>query len=115
MLLGLPNSLQINAYFIQNFMLRRSACFDISLVLIVNILLCSLSNGRFCILVDESMVQQLMEMGFSKEGSQRAAYSTGSTSVENAMNWIVEHMADAGKNSLVEGLFCTALAVYAYA
>lgn len=51
--------------------------------------------------VDENMVQQLMEMGFSREGSLRAAYSTGSTSVENAMNWIVEHMGDAGKDRVL--------------
>ncbi|XP_055335096.1 ubiquitin carboxyl-terminal hydrolase 5-like isoform X2 [Paramacrobiotus metropolitanus] len=49
--------------------------------------------------IDEAMVQQLMEMGFSREGSLRGAYSTGSTSVENAMNWIVEHMTDPDFNS----------------
>ncbi|OQV13825.1 Ubiquitin carboxyl-terminal hydrolase 5 [Hypsibius exemplaris] len=49
--------------------------------------------------IDESMVQQLMEAGFSKEGCQRAVFHTASSGVETAMNWIMEHMLDEDFNT----------------
>ena len=61
---------------------------------------CNLSVGcKDYFSVDETVVQQLMEMGFTKEGSQRAVYHTGNLGVENAMNWIMDHMGDHGNSS----------------
>lgn len=46
---------------------------------------------------DEGTLAQLSEMGFPLEGCKRAIYHTKNEGVEQAMNWIMEHMADPGK------------------
>ena len=45
--------------------------------------------------VDEATVKELESMGFGRNRAIRALYTTGTTSVEQAVNWIVEHEADA--------------------
>ena len=45
--------------------------------------------------VDEATVKELEGMGFGRNRAIRALYTTGTTSVEQAVNWIVEHEADA--------------------
>ncbi|XP_062505674.1 ubiquitin carboxyl-terminal hydrolase 5-like [Corticium candelabrum] len=45
--------------------------------------------------IDESLVQQLADMGFAHEGCRKAVYHTHNSGVEAAMAWILEHMEDA--------------------
>ena len=49
------------------------------------------------IVIDESMVSELMGMGFAFEGCRKAVYFTQGQGMEAAVNWIMEHMDDAGK------------------
>ena len=44
---------------------------------------------------DETFVAQLVSMGFSANGSRRAAVATGNTSAEASMEWVLSHMEDA--------------------
>lgn len=44
--------------------------------------------------VNEVLLQQLVEMGFSVEGCKRALINTGNNDVEAAMNWVFEHQSD---------------------
>ena len=44
--------------------------------------------------VNEILLQQLADMGFSVEGCKRALIHTGNNNVEAAMNWIFEHQSD---------------------
>jgi uncharacterized UBP type Zn finger protein len=44
--------------------------------------------------VNEVLLQQLVDMGFSVEGCKRALINTGNNDVEAAMNWVFEHQAD---------------------
>lgn len=44
--------------------------------------------------IDESVVVQLVSMGFDKEGCRKAVYHTNNQGIEPAMNWILEHMGD---------------------
>lgn len=37
-------------------------------------------------------------MGFSENGSKRAALAVGNSSAEAATNWVMEHMGDADLN-----------------
>ena len=46
--------------------------------------------------LDEGVVAQLVSMGFGLEGCRRAVFHTHNQGVEPAMNWILEHMEDAG-------------------
>ena len=46
--------------------------------------------------VDEQVVMQLVSMGFDMEGCKKAVYHTHNEGVEPAMNWVLEHMEDAG-------------------
>lgn len=48
--------------------------------------------------VDETVVVQLMEMGFQRNACTRALVATGNSGAEMAMNWIMEHMGDADIN-----------------
>lgn len=50
--------------------------------------------------INEDMVTQLMSMGFHREGCRKAVFHTKNISTEAAMNWILEHMDDAGINDL---------------
>ncbi|CAI9776114.1 unnamed protein product [Fraxinus pennsylvanica] len=44
--------------------------------------------------VDQQLLMQLEEMGFSKERATRALHYSGNVSIEAAANWIVEHEND---------------------
>ncbi|KAB2615795.1 ubiquitin carboxyl-terminal hydrolase 14-like [Pyrus ussuriensis x Pyrus communis] len=44
---------------------------------------------------DESIVFQLVSMGFNNFHCQKAAINTSNTGVEEAMNWLLSHMDDA--------------------
>eukprot|EP00929_Paragymnodinium_shiwhaense_P116641 TRINITY_DN8636_c0_g1_i1.p1 TRINITY_DN8636_c0_g1~~TRINITY_DN8636_c0_g1_i1.p1 ORF type:complete len:577 (-),score=232.67 TRINITY_DN8636_c0_g1_i1:151-1881(-) len=46
-------------------------------------------------LVTRSLVEQLMEMGYSELRSEKAIYKVDNASVEHAANWLVEHAEDA--------------------
>ena len=50
------------------------------------------------IVPNEDIVNQLTNMGFSINGSRRAAIATQNADVELAMNWIFEHMEDPDFN-----------------
>ena len=47
---------------------------------------------------DETLVLQLISMGFSENGCKRAAIATNNADVETSMNWIFEHMEDPDFN-----------------
>lgn len=51
--------------------------------------------------VDESIVAQLVDMGFSEAGSRRAVAATFSSSADDALAWVLEHMEDANFNDPV--------------
>jgi len=51
------------------------------------------------ILPDESIVASLMSMGFSENGSKRAAVATSNASSEVAMEWVFAHMEDPDFNN----------------
>lgn len=44
--------------------------------------------------IDESIVMQLVSMGFDMEGCRKAVYHTKNQGIESAMNWVLEHMGD---------------------
>ncbi|KAL7521752.1 hypothetical protein ACHAWX_006432 [Stephanocyclus meneghinianus] len=48
--------------------------------------------------VDENALAQLMDMGFSMNGSKRALMAVGGSDVEAAMNWVFEHNSDPDFN-----------------
>ncbi len=58
---------------------------------------------------DESIVEQLVSMGFGVNGCRRAALAVSNAGVDQAMNWVFEHMEDSNFNdSLKEDDFnCT--------
>ena len=45
---------------------------------------------------NEEIVAQLVSMGFSHLHCQKAAINTSNLGVEEAMNWLLSHMDDAG-------------------
>lgn len=45
---------------------------------------------------NEDIVHQLVSMGFQYLHCQKAAISTSNTGVEEAMNWLLNHMSDPG-------------------
>ena len=47
---------------------------------------------------DETIVAQLLSMGFSENGSRRAVIATHNSDPETAMAWVFEHMDDANFN-----------------
>mmetsp|Transcript_14362 Transcript_14362/g.21525 ORF Transcript_14362/g.21525 Transcript_14362/m.21525 type:complete len:869 (-) Transcript_14362:55-2661(-) len=47
---------------------------------------------------DEGIVAQLMSMGFSENGSKRAALATHNTDADAAMGWVFAHMEDPDFN-----------------
>jgi len=52
------------------------------------------------IALNENVISQLMDMGFSLDGSKRAAYHTrDSNDAEAAVNWAVSHMEDSDFNT----------------
>uniref|UniRef100_A0A671YLC1 Ubiquitin carboxyl-terminal hydrolase n=1 Tax=Sparus aurata TaxID=8175 RepID=A0A671YLC1_SPAAU len=46
------------------------------------------------LVLDDSTVSQLCEMGFPLEACRKAVYYTGNTGIDAAMNWIMSHMDD---------------------
>uniref|UniRef100_A0A8D0AH12 Ubiquitin carboxyl-terminal hydrolase n=1 Tax=Sander lucioperca TaxID=283035 RepID=A0A8D0AH12_SANLU len=63
-------------------------------------LFCSFPSSSFFFsthsapVLDDSTVSQLCEMGFPLEACRKAAYYTGNTGIDAAMNWIMGHMDD---------------------
>ncbi len=55
----------------------------------------SVHKSHITIEPDEALVNQLVEMGFSVNGSRKAAAATHNAGVEMAMGYVLEHMADA--------------------
>lgn len=47
--------------------------------------------------LDESVVFQLVEMGFPMEACKKAVFNTNNSGLESAMNWVMEHMEDPGE------------------
>jgi len=45
--------------------------------------------------VNRSLVQQIMDMGFSEMKAEKALYKVDNASLEHAMNWLMEHQEDA--------------------
>ncbi|KAM9390062.1 ubiquitin carboxyl-terminal hydrolase 5 isoform 5-T5 [Phaethornis superciliosus] len=45
-------------------------------------------------MLDESVIIQLVEMGFPMDACRKAVYYTGNSGVETAMNWVMSHMDD---------------------
>jgi ubiquitin carboxyl-terminal hydrolase 5/13 len=52
--------------------------------------------------LDDGIVGQLVEMGFSLEGCKRAVFQTKNAGIEPAMNWVMEHMGDPDFNDPFE-------------
>jgi ubiquitin carboxyl-terminal hydrolase 5/13 len=48
--------------------------------------------------IDEGVMQQLMDMGFSFNGCRRALTAVGGSDIEAAMNWVFEHSTDPDFN-----------------
>uniref|UniRef100_A0A667YQL2 Ubiquitin carboxyl-terminal hydrolase n=1 Tax=Myripristis murdjan TaxID=586833 RepID=A0A667YQL2_9TELE len=46
------------------------------------------------LVLDDSTVSQLCEMGFPLEACRKAVYYTGNTGIDAAMNWVMGHMDD---------------------
>jgi len=44
--------------------------------------------------INEALLQQLVDMGFSVEGCKKALFNTGNNNIEAAMNWVFEHQSD---------------------
>lgn len=51
---------------------------------------------------DEMLVAQLVGMGFSENGSRRAALAVNNASMEAATEWVFQHMEDANFNDPIE-------------
>ncbi|XP_069345582.1 ubiquitin carboxyl-terminal hydrolase 5 isoform X4 [Eulemur rufifrons] len=45
-------------------------------------------------MLDESVIIQLVEMGFPMDACRKAVYYTGNSGAEAAMNWVMSHMDD---------------------
>lgn len=52
------------------------------------------NSAEVSVQVNEVLLQQLVEMGFSVEGCKRALINTGNNNIEAAMNWVFEHSSD---------------------
>jgi len=52
---------------------------------------------------DQAALDQLLAMGFSENRCKRALMKTGHAGAEVAMNWLFEHMEDAGKATWTHG------------
>ena len=58
----------------------------------------SAGSGDGGVAPDETIVAQLMTMGFSENGCKRAAVAVGNTNAEAAAEWVFAHMEDADFN-----------------
>lgn len=45
---------------------------------------------------NEAQLRQLSEMGFPLDACKKALYFTQNEGIDAAMNWVMEHMNDAG-------------------
>lgn len=54
-------------------------------------------------MLDESVIIQLVEMGFPMDACRKAVYYTGNSGAEAAMNWVMSHMDDPGRLRRVAG------------
>lgn len=54
-------------------------------------------------MLDESVIIQLVEMGFPMDACRKAVYYTGNSGAEAAMNWVMSHMDDPGRQRCVAG------------
>lgn len=54
-------------------------------------------------MLDESVIIQLVEMGFPMDACRKAVYYTGNSGAEAAMNWVMSHMDDPGRQGWVAG------------
>lgn len=54
-------------------------------------------------MLDESVIIQLVEMGFPMDACRKAVYYTGNSGAEAAMNWVMSHMDDPGTWGWVAG------------
>lgn len=43
---------------------------------------------------DDTIVMQIVSMGFTENAAKRAALATSNTGADPAMNWVLEHMED---------------------
>ena len=50
--------------------------------------------------VDEAVVSQLTEMGFSQVRCVKAVVNTSNSGVDAAMQWLLSHMDDPGNKSI---------------
>lgn len=60
---------------------------------------CAVDEGKVeseKFLANEEIVAQLVSMGFNHLHCQKAAINTFNAGVEEAMNWLLSHMDDAG-------------------
>ena len=58
------------------------------------------ANDEETIRLNKNVIRALVDMGFSLEGSKRAAYNTRESSdAEAAVNWAISHMEDSDFNS----------------
>ena len=57
---------------------------------------------------------QVAEMGFPQEACRKAVYHTRNAGLEPAMNWVMEHMDDAGDTSLFAKLVLLTLKALKY-
>lgn len=60
------------------------------------------TNQASGVVPDVGIVRQLMDMGFSENGSKRAAIATNNASAQASMEWVFEHMSDSNFNDPIE-------------
>ena len=61
----------------------------------------SFKNFSIEIQIDESIVMEVMGMGFPLQACRKAVYHTKNAGIEAAMNWVMEHIDDAGLSHLM--------------
>lgn len=62
----------------------------------------SAANNTPAVVPDHGIVSQLMDMGFSENGSKRAAIATNNSSAQASMEWVFQHMTDSDFNDPIE-------------
>jgi len=60
--------------------------------------------------IDESVVAQLLEMGFHPNACRRAVVSSGNSGADNAMGWLMERMDDPSINDPLPEESCSGAA-----
>lgn len=54
----------------------------------------STTTSKPSTVINEDLLQQLVDMGFSVEGCKKGLINTGNNNIEAAMNWLFEHQSD---------------------